>query len=79
MTVQSWGGSLALSVIVLFVALLLLVLVGVRVVKKHPAEYDPARNAKRYTYPAGIFAGIAGAALVWFGVSLVGFIVAALT
>lgn len=52
------AGAFALAALVAFaimvVAGLSLVTLGIYVTRRHPATYDPARNAKRYTRPAGV-------------------------
>lgn len=37
------------------VALIAIIALGLYVVRRHPGEYDPARNAPRFTRPALVF------------------------
>lgn len=78
MSTEAWG-ILALSgLAALIVGLVVVFAAGIRAVTKHPGEYDPARNAKRYTMPAFLGLVVAAVGLMAFFGGLAGFVVAAL-
>jgi uncharacterized iron-regulated membrane protein len=45
---------------------------GLYVVKRYPANYDPARNAKRYVYPATVLVILATLGALAVVVGLIG-------
>ena len=73
-------GSIALGgFVVAVLAGLALLALGLHVVKRHPANYDPARNAKRYTRPALVLVVVIALAVISIIVGIIGAGVAILT
>lgn len=58
---------------------LALLLLGLVVVKRHPAAYDPARKAKRFTLPAGALVILTALGCALFAVGLIAAGILALT
>lgn len=78
MSAADWATVFMLSCIGFAVGLVALFAVGLYVAARHPAEYDPARTARRFTAPALIAACVAVLSLACALVSFVGVLVAAL-
>lgn len=56
-----------------------LLALGLHVVKRHPANYDPARNARRYTRPALVLVILIALGVLGVIVGLIGAGIAILT
>lgn len=61
------------------VAALALLALGLFVTRRHPAEYDPARNAPRFVRPAGVLVALIALGVLAFIVGLIGAAIASLT
>lgn len=73
-------GSLALyGFFLALVAGAALLTLGLHVVKRHPASYDPARNARRYTRPALVLVILIALGVLGVIVGLIGAGIAILT
>lgn len=75
----TFGVVAFLGLMLAIFAAVVLLIVGLIVTRKHPAKYDPARNAKRYTRPALVCVILIALGVLAFIVGLIGAGIALLT
>lgn len=76
---ETFGAVALLGFFLALIAGCILLALGIHVTKKHPGQYDPARNAKRYTRPALVLVILIALGVAAVVIGLIGAGIALLT